>query len=339
MSEAKMSTGLRSDEGIASRLAAVEILYRVDQESAYADVLLGQRLPDFAPADRRLITRLVLGTLAWRGRLDYELSHLTTRKLDATQPATLAIMRLGLFQLRFLDRIPQHAVVDTAVSLAKRIPEVRKAQGFVNAVMRRATRETAPMPSRERNEKIFLAVAFSHPRWMVERFVDWFGVADAERLMAADNDAAPNVIRLNLTRGSRAEILERLDKDGFEIGAHGRAPETIVLKSAPQFESVSYREGLFHAQSEASQMVARMLGARAGASVADCASAPGGKATHLAEMVGERGRVIAVDSNRNGLKNARHLAQRLRHRNIAFVCAELRASSPLRSASFEYVLL
>ena len=181
MSEAKMSTGARTDEGIASRLAAVEILYRVDQESAYADVLLGQRLPDFAPADRRLITRLVLGTLAWRGRLDYELAHLTTRKLDGTQPAALAIMRLGLFQLRFLDRIPQHAVVDTAVSLAKRIPEARKASGFVNAVMRRATRETAPMPARERNEKTFLAVAYSHPRWMVERFVDWFGVANAER--------------------------------------------------------------------------------------------------------------------------------------------------------------
>ncbi len=106
------------DEGLASRLAAVEILYRVDQESAYADVLLGGRLPEFAPADRRLITRLVLGTIAWQGRLDYELKHLTGRKLDGIQPVALAILRMGLFQLRFLDRIPQHAVVDTAVSLA-----------------------------------------------------------------------------------------------------------------------------------------------------------------------------------------------------------------------------
>src|SRR6202041_3120973 len=111
--------------------------------------------------------------------------------------------------------------------------------GFINAVMRRATRETAPMPARERNEKSFLAIAFSHPRWMVERFVDWFGVANAERLMTANNDAAPNVIRLNLARGSRTEIIERLDKDGFEIGANGRAPETIVLKSAGRFESGS----------------------------------------------------------------------------------------------------
>jgi 16S rRNA (cytosine967-C5)-methyltransferase len=329
----------RTDEGLASRLAAVEILYRVDQESAYADVLLGGRLPEFAPADRRLITRLVLGTLAWQGRLDYELAYLTGRKLHGIQLAALAIMRMGLFQLRFLDRIPQHAVVDTAVSIAKRIPEARKASGFVNAVMRRATRETAPMPARERDEKSFLAVAYSHPRWMVERFVDWFGVANAERLMAANNDAAPNAIRLNLARGSRAEIIEKLSADGFEIGAPGRAPETIVLNGAPYFESRAYRDGLFHAQSEASQMTARMLAPRAGATVVDCAAAPGGKTTHLAEMVGERGRVIALDVNRGGLKNARGLAQRLRHRNIEFVCADLTTAAPIVPSRFEYVLL
>ncbi len=329
----------RTDEGLASRLAAAEILYRVDQESGYADVLLGGRLPDFAPADRRLITRLVLGTLAWRGRLDYELAHLTGRKLEGIQPAALAVMRMGLFQLRCLDRIPQHAVVDTAVSIAKRIPQAREASGFINAVMRRATRETAPMPSRERNEKSFLAVVYSHPRWMVERFVDWFGVANAERLMTANNDAAPNVIRLNLARGSRAEIIEKLSADGFEIGAPGRAPETIVLNGAPHFESRWYREGLFHAQSEASQMVARMVAPRAGATVVDCAAAPGGKATHLAEMVGESGRVIAIDLNQSGLKNARGLARRLRHRNVELVCADIAAAIPLAPASFEYVML
>ena len=327
------------DQGLASRIAAVDILFRVDRESAYADVLLGAHLPDFAPADRRLITRLVLGTIAWQGRLDYELKHVTGRELISIQPVALEILRMGLFQLRFLDRIPQHAVVDTAVSIAKRSARARRAAGFVNAVMRRATRETAPMPPRERNEKTFLAIAYSHPRWMVERFVDWFGVANAERLMTANNDAAPNVLRLNLARGARAEIIEKLSADGFEIGPPGRAPETIVLGGAPNFESRAYRDGLFHAQSEASQMTARMLAPRADATVVDCAAAPGGKATHLAEIVGERGRVISVDVNLNGLKNARALARRLRHRNIDFVCADLTAAAPLRESNFDYVLL
>src|SRR5260370_16828745 len=145
--QAKVKVGARAsartDEGLASRMAAVEILYRVDQQSAYADVLLGGRLPDFAPADRRLITRLVLGTLAWQGRLDFELTHLTGPKLPGIHPEALAILRMGLFQLRFLDRIPQHAVVDPAASIAKRIPNARDASGFINAVRRRATRETA----------------------------------------------------------------------------------------------------------------------------------------------------------------------------------------------------
>ena len=188
-------------------------------------------------------------------------------------------------------------------------------------------------------KRVYLAIAYSHPRWMVERFVDWFGVENAERLMTANNDAAPNVIRLNLARGSRAEIIQKLIEDGFEIGTPSRAPETIVLNGAPHFDSRAYREGLFHAQSEASQMVARMLAPRAGATVVDCAAAPGGKATHLAEMVGERGRVIAVDLNFNGLRNARDLARRMRHRNVEYVCADLAAVPPLAPSSVEYVLL
>jgi 16S rRNA (cytosine967-C5)-methyltransferase len=342
MSEHVVKAGSRSrerDQGLASRLAAADILFRVDRESAYADVLLGARLPDFAPADRRLITRLVLGTIAWQARLDYELAHVTGRKLDDIQPTALAIMRMGLFQLRLLDRIPQHAIVDTAVSIAKQIPDARKAAGFINAVMRRATRETVPMPPREGNETNFLAIACSHPPWMVERFVEWFGVAEAERLMAANNEAAPNVIRLNLARASHDDLIEKLSADGFEISADGHAPETLVLGGAPNFASRAYSDGLFHAQSEASQLVARMLAPGAGATVIDCAAAPGGKTTHLAEMVGSRGRVIALDLNFNGLKHARTLARRLRHPNVEFVRADLTAGAPLAPARFEYVLL
>ncbi|MDB5107312.1 MAG: rsmB, partial [Candidatus Binatus sp.] len=338
--EQRVSGGARADnQGLASRLAAVEILLRVENQSAYADVLLGRRLPEFPPADRRLITRLVLGTIAWQGRLDHELAFLTGRNLKEIQPAALVIMRMGLLQLRFLDRIPQHAVVDTSVSLAKRIPDARKASGFVNAVMRRATRESAPMPDRSRDQAGYLAVAWSHPRWMVERFVAWFGVESAERLMKANNDAAPNTIRLNLARGTRDEILARLRHDGFELGDDHRAPETLILKSAAHFESSSYRDGLFHAQSEVSQLVARMLAPRAGATVLDCAAAPGGKATHLAELVGPGGYVTALDANLAGLKHARDLARQLRHQNLSFVRADMTKGPPFRNSIFDYVLL
>src|SRR5208283_5028828 len=182
------------------RTAALEILYRVNHEGAYADVLLGSRLPDFEPNDRRLLTLIVLGTLAWRGRLDFEIERLASRTLKKIDAAVLEILRLGLFQLRHLDRVPQHAVVDTAVTIANSERRTRDAAGFINAVLRKATRQAAPSFEIAKDEIGTQALKHSHPRWIAERFVAVYGRAHAEALMAADNDAAPTAIRLNLVR-------------------------------------------------------------------------------------------------------------------------------------------
>ena len=327
-----------SSVGLATRQIALEILMAVERRGSYADAMLGTRVPALTPPDRRLTTRLVLGTLAWRARLDYELERFCGRDLGGIQPEALTIMRMGLLQLRFLDRIAPHAAVSTSVELAKRSHEARAAAGFVNAVMRRATRERVALPARNDDEIGWLAIAYSHPRWMVERFIDWFGQDAAERLMAVNNEAAPNVVRLNLARASREQIVRRLQEDGMEVETVARFPETATLRSAARFDSPSYREGLFQAQSEASQLVARLLAPAGGASVADCAAAPGGKAAHLAELVGPDGRVTAVDRNFAGLKSARRLCRQLHHRNVQFVQAD--TSSPLPLAGrFDCVLL
>ncbi|MFZ1890123.1 MAG: 16S rRNA (cytosine(967)-C(5))-methyltransferase RsmB [Candidatus Binataceae bacterium] len=328
-----------TDEGLHARRIALDILLEVEYRGGYADALLGGKIATLDPADRRLVTRLVLGTLAWRGRLDYELEQMTGRKLAQIQPEALELMRMGLLQLRFLDRMPPHAVVSTTVELAKRSAGTKVAAGFINAIMRRATREKIAMPPREPDLTRYLSIAYSHPRWLVERFVEWFGADNAERLMAADNEAAPNVIRLNLARGSRAEIIERLSADGFQMGGGGHALETIVLASAARFDSDSYRAGLFVAQSEASQLVARMLAPRARAVIVDLAAAPGGKSTHLAELAGKGARIFALDRNHGGLKNARDLAARLRHPNIEFIRADAVAALPFPARSADFVLL
>lgn len=325
--------------GLRTRRAACEILLRVDRDRAFADVLLGRWLGAFAPTDRRLVTQLVLGTIAWRGRLDYELARISARKLETLTPEVLAILRLGLYQLRILTRVPRHAAVDTAVSLAHESPGGAGAARFVNAVLRSAIRGPVAPPARDADEIEYLAVTYSHPRWIVEKFLQWFGRLEAEALMAADNEAAPNVLRLNLARGTAAELIARLERDGMRIAAHGRFPETVILKGAPIFDSPSFREGLFHPQAEASQMVARMLAPAAGAAVVDCAAAPGGKSAHLAEIVGSKGIVLALDLNLTGLKNARAVAARLGHRNISFARADCAFALPLRPACADYVLL
>ena len=222
----------RGAAGLTARRAALEILVRVESHRAFADVMLGHRLAAFAPPDRRLLTRLVLGTLASRGRLDYELTRLCSQPLEKLELSVLGALRLGLFQMRHLNRVPVHAAVDTSVSLARETCG-RGAGGFVNAVLRRAARGTVAMPDRAADEVGYLAVVYSHPRWMVECFIEWFGVMRAEALMAADNEAAPNVMRLNLARGTREEIVSRMTADGIGIALGEGLPETARLRAPP----------------------------------------------------------------------------------------------------------
>ena len=329
----------KASTGIEARKVALEILFRVSHKSAYADALLGDRLPDFELNDRRLITLMVLGTIAWRGLLDFEIAKLASRPIEKIDDAVLEILRLGLFQIRHLDRVPMHAVVDTAVTIANSDRRTRNASGLVNAILRKATRQKAPVFDAGGDHIANLALKYSHPRWMAEKFVATFGRADAEAIMAADNEAAPTAIRLNPSRGTREEIRARIDADGIEVAAEGRFPETLIIRGSPHFDASSFRDGFFSVQSEASQIVARMLAPARGATVVDCAAAPGGKATHLAEMIGEHGRVIALDLNFAGLRKTRALAERLGHENLMYARADLARGVPLRPGSFDYVLL
>ena len=334
-----MAIAKNQSAGIAARTAALEILFRVDHKGAFADALLGARLPEFELNDRRLITLMVLGTVAWRAQLDFEIERLASRPLAKIDAAVLEILRLALFQLRHLDRVPKHAAVDTAVTIANSERRTRDASGFINAVLRKAARQNAPVFRIANDEVGSLALKYSHPRWMAERFVATYGQVNAEALMAADNEAAPTAIRLNLARAAREEILRRIKNDGLEVIAEGSFPETVILKGSPHLESESFREGLFQVQSEASQIIARMLAPAPGATVVDCSAAPGGKATHLAEIVGDHDRVIALDRNLAGLRAARSVAERLGHTNLFYARADVAKAIPLQPASFDYVLL
>ena len=324
----------RDSRGQPARRIALEILLRVDRDRAFADVLLGHRLRAIAnPADRRLVTQLVLGTIAWQLRLDFELAQHATRPLAELDPAIRTILRMGLYQLRLLTRIPPHAVVDTAV------PRQSAAGGFVNAVLRNAIRTPARMPKRGADAAAYLAITCSHPQWMVERFIEWFGVDAAEAIMNANNAAAPTAIRLNLSQGAPEELIDRVTHDGMTIARCGIFPETLILDGAASFDSESFRAGLFTPQSEASQIVGRLVAPSPGAMIVDCAAAPGGKSTHLAELTGARGWVIALDRNATGLKNARAIARRLGHHNIHLARCDVASALPLRPGSADYVLL
>jgi 16S rRNA (cytosine967-C5)-methyltransferase len=321
-----------------ARAVAHEILLRVESADAFADVLLAHRLAAsvLSSADRALATELVYGTLTWQGRLDHHLSGLLHDRLERLDPPVRSALRLGLFQLLFLDRVPAYAAVDESVRLAGRGGAV------VNAVLRRAARAgrsdlALPDPSIDPIER--LAVEWSHPRWLVERWVDELGMDHARLLLEADTRAPRVALRPNPLRTSRDALGAELADAGVRT-AHGAfgTDALVVVEGAGRLRAhPAHRDGLFSFQGEASQLVSAMVEVAPDAWVLDACAAPGGKSLAVAERLGTAGRVIALDPNRAGLARLAADASRLGVGGVLRVVADARR--PPLTRSFGAVLV
>lgn len=267
---------------------------------AYLNPLLDRALSTtgLATRDRALVTELTGGTLRWRGRIDYVLSHYCRSPLQELTPWIRNVLRLGAYQLLFLNRIPAPAVVDESVKLARRYGHPGTA-GLVNAVLRRvaAAGRRVVMPDPRLDPVAHLAVAYSHPRWLVERWLDRFGQSETAKLLEADNQPAPLTLRANRLRVSPEMLTERLLGEGVRCRPGRWWPESLeVLKAEiPVQRTASYREGLFTVQGEGSALVVGAAQPRPGWRVADLAAGAGGKTTHLAEMMDNLGEIFAFD--------------------------------------------
>ncbi len=284
-----------------ARVAAFEVLRavgarRVDLPAALAHVRNG--LPD--ERDRALAGEIAAGTLRWQGAFDHLIAVYTKRPLDRLDPEVADILRLSIFQLLHLDRVPASAVVNDAVNLARRAGKTSAAP-LVNAVLRRVGRERdrLPLPAREPGtreaEIAYLSTSLSHPAWLVTRWLDRHGFEAAEAWCRFDNEAAPLTLRANTLRITRQALAERLLAAGVETAAARFAPEGLVVVSGNPLLTPLAREGLFAVQDEASQLVAVVAAPRPGDRVFDACAAPGGKATALSAVVGDRGLVVAAD--------------------------------------------
>jgi 16S rRNA (cytosine967-C5)-methyltransferase len=328
----------RGRDGLAARTVALGVLRRIEQTAAYADVALDAALRSgtLPPRDRALASRLAYGTVAWQRRLDWHLAQLTHRDAATLDVSVRLILRLGLYQLLCLDRVPPHAAVSTSVDLAKR--EAPAAAGLVNAVLRRATRDAGKLslPDPAVDPVRHLGVAFSHPDWLVERWRTHLGHDEAARLLAADNDAAPTVLRAR--RGRRDELIAELASSGVRAVAGEWAPDAVRVDAVAPHALPGFVAGALTVQSEASQLVVHALGLERGMRVLDVCAAPGGKTTYAAELVGESGRVVAFDRRRSGVAAAVDAARRLRLRNVLGAVADARRP-PLGDARFDRILV
>lgn len=278
------------------REAILAILRRVETGQAFSNVLLYHTLSrePFSPVDQGFITEVTLGTLRQRGRLDYALDAVLGRPLASLPAVIRTILRLGFYQIQFLDRVPDAAAVHEAVEAARRHGH-RGTAGLVNAVLRRLASEGEPAPpSVERDLAGHLAVTQSHPRWLVERWVGRWGFEETRALCAVNNVPPPSMLRVNPLRTSPPEVLARLRARGLEAEAGGW-PEAVRVRGRLGARLDLYHDGLVTMQDEGAMAVSRIVDPQPEETVLDAAAGTGGKATHLAELMGNRGQILALD--------------------------------------------
>ncbi len=223
------------------------------------------------------------------------------------------LLRLTLYQLLFLSKIPDYAAVNEGVELAKRYGG-KRAGGLVNGVARKILREKDKLrnPNPEDNLEFYLAVTWSHPDWLVKRWLKCFGREETESLLKANNEESPLILRTNRLRGDREVLIETFRQKGFHAMPTPWSPQGIQVKGVAAVDKLpGFQYGLFQVQGEASQLICYLLDPKPGERILDACATPGGKTTHLGELMRDRGELIATDISARGLEKLRENVQRL----------------------------
>jgi 16S rRNA (cytosine967-C5)-methyltransferase len=235
------------------------------------------------------------------------------------------LLRLILYQLLFLDKVPDYAAVNEGVELAKRYRGPRAA-GLVNGVARRILREKnklhiAALPD---DPTSHLSISLSHPEWLVRKWLDYFGREETEALLKANNAESSVTLRANRLKADRELLLETLRSKGFDATPTPWSLQGIQLKSAAAVDRLpGFQEGLFQVQGEASQLIGFLLDPKPGERVLDACAAPGGKTTHLAELMEDKGEVIATDVSARGLEKLKENVRRLGLKSVRAAPADV----------------
>ena len=325
------------------RRAAFDILFRIEKEKSFADILLDHELSKdiIKGADRGLLTELVYGVLRRQGTLDHIIGQFSKQRPEKLELFVLLLLRLGLYQCFFLDRVPVSAAVNETVNLAKELAP--RASGFINAVLRNADRgrDGIRYPDRAESPAEYLAARYSHPSWLTAQWCDQLGLDAAEELAAAMSEPPPMTVRTNTLRVSREALMKRLADEGVTCSQTTWSPDGVRLNQSGQITRLpSFRDGLFTVQDESSQLAPLFLSPVKGERVLDACAAPGGKTTQIAQLMEDTGEILACDVNHKKLRLIKETCERLGINSVrTFTMDATSPSSAIRETTFHRILI
>ena len=316
------------------RAICLELLNRTERAGAHPDRLLAdsfKRYRYFTSLDRAFLTELTYGVIRWRGRLDWVIRHFSKIPFEKVEPGTVNILRLGLYQILFLSRTPSSAAVNESVELAKRI-RGKGGAGFVNAVLRSSIRQKDEIryPDMDQDPALHLSILQSHPLWLVQRWVKEMGVEETLRICEFNNQNSFLTLRTNTLKISRKDLIEKLkEKDLKSLPTSFSGEGILPLDPPPASELPFFKQGLYIIQDEASQLVTSVVDPKPGERILDACAAPGGKTTHMAQTMENRGEIYALDLSQGKLDWIEEMCQRLGIKIVKTVKGNAAVSLPV----------
>jgi 16S rRNA (cytosine967-C5)-methyltransferase len=316
------------------RAICLGLLDRLEGAHAHPDRLLTdsfKRYRHLTPLDRAFLTELTYGVLRWRGKLDWVIQLFSKIPFKKIEPGTLNILRLGLYQILFLSRTPASAAVNESVELSKRI-RGKGGAGFVNAVLRSSIRQKDEIlyPERDQDPALHISVVQSHPLWLVQRWVKELGVEETLRVCKDNNQISSLTLRTNTLKINRADLIDTLRKKELNAVPSDFSGEGILLRDSPPTSELPFlKEGLYILQDEASQLITSIVDPKPGERILDACAAPGGKTTHMAQKMVNRGEIYALDLSKGKLDMVEEICQRLGIKIVKTVKADAAASLPV----------
>lgn len=318
------------------REIASRVLRRHQTDSTYAEELLAQELAaaQLSPRDRALVHELVCGVVRWQATLDWLIARKTQGRKQ--KPALDVLLRLGLYQMFWLERVPDHAAVNETVDLA-RLQGFGAQAGFVNALLRNYGREReATRQQLDALKHSDPALGWSHPGWLVSRWQAGWGPEPTAALLEWNNRPARTFARANTLKTDPGKLLERWREEGveYDFRSWDWTPENLVfeLKSHPPLPHCkSFRDGAFYVQDPSTLLAVHLLEPKPGQAVLDVCAAPGGKTTFIAQLIQNQGQIVAQDSSPDRLEMLRENCARL-----GITCVETR---PVPSLQFDRILV